>query len=125
MDNISKEEKFFITELLKENIELLKENYTFDKMQKETLAKEIEYGLNIIEEQDKQLEEQINKNIKLTVENQNRLYENFIMDRMINKMSEEILKLDRIRASHEYNKPRIWETDEGIKEYFRKKVEEC
>jgi hypothetical protein len=123
MDNISKEEKFFITELLKENIELLKENYTFDKMQKETLAKEIEYGLNIIEEQDKQLEEQINKNIKLTVENQNRLYENFIMDRMINKMSEEILKLDRIRASHEYDKPRIWETEKGIKEYFRKKVE--
>ena len=45
------------------------------------------------------------------------------MDRMINKMSEEILKLDRIRASHEYDKPRIWETEKGIKEYFRKKVE--
>lgn len=83
MGNISEEEKFFITELLKENIELLKENYTFDKTQ----------------------------------------YENFIMDRMINKMSEEILKLDRIRASHEYDKPRIWETEKGIKEYFRKKVE--
>ncbi len=113
---ISEEEKFFITELLKENIELLKENYTFDKMQKETLAKEIEYGLNIIEEQDKQLEEQINRNRKLDVENQKQFDENFIMDRMINKMSEEIREYWDSKDKHK---------DFGtkqIKEYFRKIV---
>ncbi len=42
-------------------------------------------------------------------------------DKIIDIMAEEILKLDKMRAS---DKPRIWETEEGVKEFFRKKVEE-
>lgn len=47
-----------------------------------------------------------------------------IKDKMIEEMAKEILTLDRIRASYEQDRPRIWETEEGIKEYFRKKVED-
>ncbi len=73
--------------------------------------------LNLIEKQSKQLEEQINRNRKLDVENQKLFDDNFIMDRMINKMSEEIRKY--WDSKDEYKN---FGTKQ-IKEYFRKKVE--
>lgn len=100
---ISEEEKFFITELLKEDIEILEEDYILGKAGKSILAREIKEGLNLIEKQNKEAE---------------------LKDKIIDIMAEEILKLDRMRASHEYDKPRIWETEEGVEEFFRKKVEE-
>lgn len=45
-------------------------------------------------------------------------------DKIIDLMAKEILILDIHRANLTYDKARIWETGKGIKEYFRKKVED-
>ena len=70
--------------------------------------------LNLIEKQSKQLEEQINR--KLDVENQKLFDDNFIMDRMINKMSEEIRRYWDSKDEYKNFGTR------QIKEYFRKIV---
>lgn len=69
----------------------------------ENLKTSEENVTNILEKQSKELE---------------------IKDKMIDSMVNEVLALDKIRARYEQDRPRIWETEEGIKEYFRKKVEE-
>ena len=45
-------------------------------------------------------------------------------EKMIDLMADEILILDIKRANYVKDKPRIWETEKGIKQYFEKKAEE-
>lgn len=114
-----------ISEEEKKAIEIVKEiphNHHEEIFMSEDLA--IARVLNIIEKQQAEYSD-----LKLKYEQGLLLHKKHvsdleIKDKMIYEMAKEILKLDEMRASHEYDKPRIWETEKGIKEYFRKKVEE-
>lgn len=42
---------------------------------------------------------------------------------IIDKMAEEILKIDTAKSKFEYDHAKVWDTEKGIKEYFKKEVE--
>lgn len=43
--------------------------------------------------------------------------------KIIDKMAEEILKIDTAKSKFEYDHAKVWDTEKGIKEYFKKEVE--
>lgn len=43
---------------------------------------------------------------------------------IIDKMAEEILKIDTAKSKFEYDHAKVWDTEKGIKEYFEKVVDE-
>lgn len=76
---------------------------------------DLETILNLIEKRNRQLEEKDNRINKLNTENQRYFDELIIKDKMIDEMANNILK---------FRADTIMPTDtEGIKEYFRKRVE--
>ena len=44
-------------------------------------------------------------------------------DKIIDKMAEEILKIDTAKSKFEYDHAKVWDTEKGIKEYFKKVVD--
>lgn len=44
--------------------------------------------------------------------------------KIIDKMAEEILKIDTAKSKFEYDHAKVWDTEKGIKEYFKKVVDE-
>ena len=44
--------------------------------------------------------------------------------KIIDKMAEEILKIDTAKSKFEYDHAKVWDTEKGIKEYFEKVVDE-
>lgn len=44
--------------------------------------------------------------------------------KVIDKMAEEILKIDTAKSKFEYDHAKVWDTEKGIKEYFEKVVDE-
>lgn len=45
-------------------------------------------------------------------------------EKIIDKMAEEILKIDTAKSKFEYDHAKVWDTEKGIKEYFKKAVDE-
>ena len=44
-------------------------------------------------------------------------------DKIIDKMAQEILRMDTAKSKFEYDHAKVWDTEKGIKEYFKKAVE--
>lgn len=119
---ISEEEKFFITELLKEDIEILEEDYILGKAGKSILAREIKEGLNLIEKQNKEAELK-DKIIDIMAEMFLTIAKD-IPGTIYHYLEKDGFSLQQCLPCHKQEKDKNWTCAECFKEYFKRKAED-
>ena len=48
---------------------------------------------------------------------------NMKLEKVIDEMAKEILRIDTAKSKFEYDHAKVWDTENGIKQYFYRKVE--
>lgn len=116
---LSEEEKQAI-EYVKSLIELFDSGVPLNYLEQEN--ENLKLFLNLIEKLQEENEVLKRALDKETADRSNDLLELQKKDKIIDLMAKEILYIDKSRSEYIYDKPRIWMTEEEIKDYYERKA---